>query len=167
MKGKLTNCNTFKYDLRGSRGAAAGPGYKLKNVTRNAWALAIGLSLILAACGTEPVDFTFLNQEPESIDPSVSSGVPDSRLVRALFCGLTSSHPETLVDLPEIASHWEISQDGHIWTFHLRETVWSDGTPLDASDFIWTYRRVLDPLSEAKFLDQFFVIVDFSRQRSS
>ena len=111
-------------------------------------------------CGYDEVDFTMLTLEPESIDPSLASGVPDSRIVRALFCGLTSSHPETLADLPELAERWETSEDGLTWTFHLRDAQWSDGRPVAAADFIWTYERVLDPASESKFLDQFFVIAN-------
>lgn len=121
------------------------------------------IAVIAAGCSYQPVDFAFLNTEPESIDPSLSSGVPDSRIVRALFCGLTSSHPETLADLPELATHWETSEDGITWTFHLRDAVWTDGLPITADDFVWTHERILNPASEAKFLDQFYVIRNAER----
>lgn len=47
--------------------------------------------------------------------------------------------------VPGIAESWEISEDGYEYTFHLRKSTWSDGTPLTAKDFIYSFTRVLDP----------------------
>ena len=49
------------------------------------------------------------------------------------------------VILPSLAEHWEISADRCRYTFHLRESVWSDGTPLNAHDFEYAFFRLIDP----------------------
>lgn len=83
--------------------------------------------------------FTYNNgPEPQSTDPALMSGAPDGRVARTLFEGLTVPHPETLEPLPGIAYRWELSEDGLTYTFHLRESVWNDGTPLTARDFEWS-----------------------------
>ena len=54
--------------------------------------------------------------------------------------------------LPGAASSWEMSEDGLSWTFHLREDgIWSDGTPLKASDFEFALKRQLDPKTGSGF----------------
>ncbi len=84
--------------------------------------------------------------EPETIDPALASGQPDGRLARSLFEGLTVSDPRTLEPGPGQAARWETSRDGRLWTFHLRPGLrWSDGTPLGASDFVWSWLRALRP----------------------
>ena len=90
---------------------------------------------------------TFTNgAEPEGIDPGKISGQPDGRIVRALFEGLTTADPQTLEPRPGQAYRWEISADGRTYTFHLRpHLTWSDGTPVTAGDFVWSWTRVLRP----------------------
>lgn len=47
---------------------------------------------------------------------------------------------------PAAADSWEQSEDGRTWTFHLREdAMWSDGTPVTAEDWVYSFRRYLDP----------------------
>jgi ABC-type oligopeptide transport system substrate-binding subunit len=89
--------------------------------------------------------------EPETIDPALVSGQPDGRLARSLFEGLTTSDPRTLEPRPGQAARWETSADGLTWTFHLRPgLVWSDGVPLTARDFVWSWLRVLRPATAAR-----------------
>lgn len=52
---------------------------------------------------------------------------------------------------PSIAESWTTSADGKVVTFHLRESNWSDGTPLTAQDFIYTYRRAMDPATASEY----------------
>lgn len=52
--------------------------------------------------------------------------------------------------LPDVAQSWEISEEGRKYIFHLRENLcWSDGVPLTAKDFEYTWKRTLDPASES------------------
>lgn len=90
--------------------------------------------------------------EPESIDPGLAYDSPGLEIARNLFEGLTRYHPSTLEPLPGVASHWETSEDGRIWTFHLRpDARWSNGRPVTADDFVWSWRRVLDPGTGAQY----------------
>lgn len=96
--------------------------------------------------------FRFTNgAEPETIDPSLMSGQPDGRVARAIFEGLTVADPQTLQPLPGQAYRWDISPDGLTYTFHLRPGLrWTDGAPVRASDFLWSWLRVLDPKTGAR-----------------
>ena len=84
--------------------------------------------------------------EPESLDPQVGTGQPEARLYLALFEGLVEYHPKTGAPIPEIAERWEINKDSSEFTFHLRKNArWSNGEPLQAQDFVYTFRRGLSP----------------------
>ena len=83
--------------------------------------------------------------EPEWIDPAKTSEAVGIEVVRNTFAGLVQPHPKTLAPMPDIATHWNISKDGKTLTFHLRKSTWSDGHPLTAHDFEWSWKRALDP----------------------
>lgn len=84
--------------------------------------------------------------EPQGIDPAVTTGIPEYHIQLALFEGLVSKDPNTLEPEPGVAESWEVSDDGRIYRFHLREdALWSDGTPVTAEDFRWSWWRVLNP----------------------
>lgn len=84
--------------------------------------------------------------EPETLDPGLMSGQPDGRIAGLMFEGLTSPDPQTLEPRPAQAERWDVSADGLTYTFHLRQGLaWSDGTPVTAEDFAWSWRRVLSP----------------------
>ena len=105
--------------------------------------------------------------EPETIDPALVSGQPDGRLARSLFEGLATSDPRTLEPRPGQAARWETSADGLTWTFHLRPgLVWSDGVPLTARDFVWSWLRALRPATAARNAGLLYAIAgaeDFNR----
>ncbi|MFN2412930.1 MAG: peptide ABC transporter substrate-binding protein [Pyrinomonadaceae bacterium] len=84
--------------------------------------------------------------EPESLDPHVSSGQPESRVYAALYEGLVEYHPKTLDPIPAIAERWEISPQVDEFIFYLRKNAkWSDGTPITARDFVYSFRRGFAP----------------------
>jgi oligopeptide transport system substrate-binding protein len=84
--------------------------------------------------------------EPQSIDPHVLSGSPERTIAVALFEGLVTRNPYSLEIEPGVARHWEISEDGLTLRFHLREDArWSNGDPLTAEDFVWSWQRALLP----------------------
>lgn len=89
--------------------------------------------------------------EPEYIDPGKCSDSTGGELIWNLFAGLTDLHPATLEPIPAIAERWDISDDGTKYTFHLRESKWSDGRPFTAHDFEWSWKRVLNPKTAAKY----------------
>ncbi|NJO86578.1 MAG: hypothetical protein HC821_00340, partial [Lewinella sp.] len=47
--------------------------------------------------------------------------------------------------IPGAAESWEVSDDGRVYTFTLRDHSWSDGTPVTADDFVFAMQRILDP----------------------
>lgn len=84
--------------------------------------------------------------EPQGIDPHVVTGLPEHHIISALFEGLVTKNPYTLEPEPGLAESWEISEDGRIYRFNLRDNaLWSDGTPITAEDFRWSWQRVLHP----------------------
>ncbi len=89
--------------------------------------------------------------EPEFVDPGLSVGQPDGRICKAMFEGLTENHPKTLEPVPGMAERWELADDGITYTFHLRKTEWSDGRPVTAHDFVYSWRRVLNPLTASRY----------------
>ncbi|EAP9196148.1 oligopeptide ABC transporter substrate-binding protein OppA [Salmonella enterica subsp. diarizonae] len=82
--------------------------------------------------------------EVQSLDPHKIEGVPESNVNRDLFEGLLISdvegHPS-----PGVAEKWE-NKDFKVWIFHLRKNAkWSDGTPVTAHDFVYSWQRLADP----------------------
>jgi oligopeptide transport system substrate-binding protein len=82
--------------------------------------------------------------EPQTLDPAMSNGQPEARLFMALFQGLVEYNPKTLAPEPALAERWHINNDSSEFTFHLRQNArWSNGDPIDANDFIYSFRRAL------------------------
>lgn len=118
------------------------------------------LLLTFSACTrlVEKADFTFINGvEPESLDPQIVTGQPDGRICLALFEGLTSRNAAGAIQ-PGMAERWEISPDGKTYTFHLRDTKWSNGDPVTAQDFEKSWERVLNPNFVSKYAEQLYYI---------
>ncbi|MEO8314779.1 MAG: peptide ABC transporter substrate-binding protein [Pseudomonadota bacterium] len=116
----------------------------------------VGSCLSLGACsgGTNRVErgdamgvLHFGNgSEPQAIDPQAGTGVPDSHIMEALLEGLVVKNPTTLAAEPGMAESWEVSADSLVYRFHLRaDAKWSDGRPLTAEDFRWSWWRALQP----------------------
>jgi oligopeptide transport system substrate-binding protein len=102
-----------------------------------------------------------LGAEPETYDPALAAGQPDGRVCRLLFEGLTREDPRTLEPLPGQAYRWEIGEDGRRYTFHLRPGLrWSDGRPLTAEDFRWSWLRVLRPETASRYAELFSMVLN-------
>ena len=106
--------------------------------------------------------FRFNNgAEPEYIDPALMTGQPDGRIAQLLFEGLTTNDPKTLEARPGAAERWEISSDLLTYTFHLRkDAYWSDGRPVTAQDFVYSWIRVLHPQTASRYASQLYPIVN-------
>lgn len=119
------------------------------------------LALVSPGCALDerPADFRWLNVEPESIDPGRTSDQPGGRIALNLFEGLTVRDPRTLEPWPGMAERWDVEDGGRRYVFHLRDTRWSDGTPLTAHDFAWSWTRVLDPATGARYANLLFNVV--------
>lgn len=131
--------------------------------------LIIICSLLLLACGDRKklVDLGTEQQimhigngtEPSAVDPHISTGMPEYRIQMALFEGLVTKHPESLEIMPGVADTWQISDDGLVYTFHIRETAkWSDGKKLVAGDFVKSWHRALLPALANEYVESLFVL---------
>lgn len=113
-------------------------------------------ALPLAGVLAEPVqEITFaLQNEPDNIDPGVSSNSFAAPFLANCFEGLVAYSTEDGSLIPGNAEEWTISEDGTVYTFKLREGLkWSDGSPLNANDYVYSYRRILKPETTAQYVD--------------
>ena len=97
--------------------------------------------------------------EPQELDPYLVTGVPEDHILLSLFEGLVTEDPVDLHPVPGVAKSWEISPDGKVYTFHLREDAkWSNGDPITARDFLESYKRMLAPSLAAEYSYMHFVV---------
>ena len=86
-----------------------------------------------------------LSAEPSSLDPAMTYGIAESNIEVEIFEGLTRLDANNTAQ-PALAESWDISPDGLTYTFHLRQGIcWSDGTPITADDFVYSWQRALSP----------------------
>jgi oligopeptide transport system substrate-binding protein len=96
--------------------------------------------------------------EPQDLDPQAVTGVPEHRLMDALFEGLVMPSPDGQSFAPGVAEKWETSPDGLTYTFHLRaDARWSNGDPVTARDFVGSYRRILTRTFAADYAYMLFL----------
>jgi ABC-type oligopeptide transport system substrate-binding subunit/class 3 adenylate cyclase len=87
--------------------------------------------------------------DPPSLDPTMGGTNWMAPIVTQLFSGLVGQSPEMEV-VPDVAQSWEMLEEGRKYVFHLREGIyWSDGVPVTAGDFEFTFKRALDPGTKA------------------
>jgi oligopeptide transport system substrate-binding protein len=89
--------------------------------------------------------------EPGSLDPHLGEGVETSVIQRDLFEGLINELPNGDL-IPGVATSWEISSDGKIYTFYLREdAMWSNGETMTSADWVYSFRRGVDPATMSSY----------------
>lgn len=105
--------------------------------------------LFLAACQKQaprqlPLTLN-IGAEPSLLNPILSTDVPSSEVTGFVFSGLFRvSHNLSLI--PDLATHYEVDEQGRHYTFYLRDDVtWHDGHPFDAHDVKFTFDKILDP----------------------
>jgi len=90
--------------------------------------------------------------EPADLDPDVINAYTDSVIVYSLFEPLTWIDPKTSLAIPAAADRWDVSTDGLVYTFHIRPGArWSNGDPLTADDFVYSFHRILSPAFAASY----------------
>ena len=95
--------------------------------------------------------------EVSSLDPQITTSIEAIKIQSAIFETLVKVDAESGNILPSGATHWEISEDGLIYTFHLREDArWSTGEPVVAGDYVFAFQRLLDPQLGAPFANLYF-----------
>jgi oligopeptide transport system substrate-binding protein len=121
---------------------------------------ALLLALMLVAASAVQAG-TVLNRgngaEPESLDPAFAGGAAEINILGDMMVGLTTLDAAAR-PVPGIAERWETSKDGLSWTFHLRDARWSDGAPVTARDFVFAWRRLLDPRTASRTANILWVV---------
>ncbi|MBP2171558.1 oligopeptide transport system substrate-binding protein [Erwinia toletana] len=91
-----------------------------------------------------------IKDEPASLDPVKAVGLPEIQVIRDLFEGLTNQDAQGKI-VPGVALSWQ-TNDNKTWTFTLRKDArWSNGEPVTAHDFVWSWRRLVDPKNTSSF----------------
>lgn len=101
---------------------------------------------------TQEITFV-LSNEPDGIDPGITNNSFASTFLSNCFEGLVTYDEEGNV-VAGVAESWDISEDGTVYTFHLRDGLkWNDGSALTANDFVYAYKRVLDPATGGQYVN--------------
>ncbi|MDO8901254.1 MAG: ABC transporter substrate-binding protein [Phenylobacterium sp.] len=95
--------------------------------------------------------------EPATLDPHKATGTWESRILADAFTGLTQDDASGEA-VPGMAERWEVSEDGLVWTFYLRDAVWSDGVPVTADDFVFSLQRILLPQTASEYSSLLYFI---------
>lgn len=124
--------------------------------------LVLGTSLLLTGCGSKPAAESESTQaenstpdavttltiaealQPSSLDIATEYEAAAMAVNRVVYERLVQYDQDTTEIAPELATSWEVSEDGKVWTFHLREGVkFHDGTPLNAEAVKFSFERTL------------------------
>ena len=91
-----------------------------------------------------------IKDEPASLDPLKAVGLPEIQVIRDLFEGLTNQDAQGKI-VPGVAQSWS-SNDNKTWVFTLRNNArWSNGDPVTAQDFVYSWQRLVDPKNSSPF----------------
>lgn len=133
----------------------------LKTLAPFPFLLAAVVALAFTGCGRslQRAELVLINgAEPELLDPPLITAQATSRISYAIFEGLTSFNGKAKA-VPGVAEKWDISPDGRVYTFHLRPSaVWSNGEPVVAGDFVYSWQRTLRPATASEYASQLFYV---------
>lgn len=149
-----------------------------RNISTNPPCHAAGLSLntymplritalfcaLLVLCGCEPRQtnvergnaarelYYGIGTEPAGLDPHLITGLTEMHVTVSLFEGLATFNSKTSELEPGVAQRWDVSEDGTTYTFHLDpDARWSNGDPVTAQDFLFSFERILTPAFGAPY----------------
>ncbi|HWI63192.1 MAG TPA: peptide ABC transporter substrate-binding protein [Symbiobacteriaceae bacterium] len=98
-----------------------------------------------------------IGTDPKTLDPNVSTGAPESNVQLALFEGLMRLDKDGKA-VPGIAASVEEKDGGLTYVFKLRDAKWSNGDAITAEDFVWTWKRTLDPMLASEYAYQLYYV---------
>src|SRR5215203_3850460 len=124
-------------------------------------ALAAAATVAFSAAAVAQVVYHRGNDgEPETLDVHKTSTVGESHVMRDLYEGLVIKNAKGEM-IPGVAEKWEMADDGKLYRFTLRANAkWSNGDPVKASDFVFAYRRIMNPETGAKYANVLFPILN-------
>src|SRR6185503_14442924 len=95
--------------------------------------------------------------EPDTLDPHRAQGQWEYNIVGDMFVGLFTEGADAN-PIPGAAESYSTSADGLTYRFKIRDHVWSDGVPVTAHDFVYSFRRIADPKFAAQYVSILFPI---------
>jgi oligopeptide transport system substrate-binding protein len=115
--------------------------------------------LICTSCSSKNHEALRMNigGEPPTLDPRKARELQSMTITKMFFEGLTRMNQDEQAELA-MAEKIDVSEDGKIYTFHLRNAVWNTGAKVTAHDFVYAWSKVLDPHFPADQVFQMYVI---------
>lgn len=99
-----------------------------------------------------------LGAEPKTLDPSLNSAVEAGSVIINLFEGLMRTDDKDQ-PIEGVAEKYTVSDDGLKYTFTIRKNAkWTDGKPVKAQDFVYSWKRALAPETAAEYAYQMFYL---------
>ncbi|HHT91767.1 MAG: peptide ABC transporter substrate-binding protein [Bacillota bacterium] len=129
---------------------------RVKSVVVLLIVMVLVLQLGLHMAAAKDVVTMNIGSDPRSVDPALASTTNEHVLVNQLFEGLTRQGPEGIV--PGVAREWSFDQDTNTYTFVLRDAQFSNGDPITAEDFVYSWKRALDPRTGSEYAYQLYYI---------
>jgi oligopeptide transport system substrate-binding protein len=129
-----------------------GPGHT--TATRTAY------SLTLREANKNKILLITVGSEPRTLDPQEAQGVTEHHIIMAVIEGLVApSIDDQSKVVPGMADRWQHNEDYSVWTFHIGEDrKWSNGDPVTAEDFVFSYKRMLTASFGAQYSDNLFIL---------
>ncbi|MBV8226421.1 MAG: peptide ABC transporter substrate-binding protein [Verrucomicrobia bacterium] len=127
---------------------------------RRAGATKFGNSLNIREANKHKILLITDGSEPRTLDPQEAQGVTEHHIISAMIEGLVapSINDQSKV-VPGMADRWEHNEDASVWTFHIGDNrKWSNGEPVTAQDFVFSYKRMLTASFGAEYVDNLFVL---------
>ena len=104
----------------------------------------------------------YLASEPDKLDPALNSTVDGAILAINSFAGLFTYDADQK-QVPDLAESYTVSDDGLTYTFTLKDDLkWSNGDTLDASDFVYSWNRAVDPATASDYAYMFAPIKGYA-----
>ncbi|MEM9740510.1 MAG: peptide ABC transporter substrate-binding protein, partial [Pseudomonadota bacterium] len=128
------------------------------------WALAGAATVLLSACGGGDDSGQYgemlrrgISANPDTLDPHKSSAQWENIIIGDMFNGLfvTAADGRPILG---VADSYEIDDTQTVWTFKLKDTLWSDGTPLTADDFVFAFQRLQDPATAGQYASLLWLV---------
>lgn len=119
-----------------------------------------GYSMTLQEANAHKILLITVGSEPRTLDPQEAQGVPEHHIIMAMIEGLVApSIDDQSKVVPGMADRWEHNEDSSVWTFHIgADRKWSNGEPVRAQDFVFSYKRMLTASFGAQYAENLFIL---------
>jgi len=127
---------------------------------RQARGTKLGDSLNLREANKHKILLITDGSEPRTLDPQEAQGVTEHHIISAMIEGLVApSIDDQSKVVPGMADRWEHNEDASVWTFHIGDNrKWSNGEPVTAQDFVFSYKRMLTASFGAEYAENLFTL---------